>query len=67
MTILTWFQDDEDMYPELYRKGDYIKGSNEDVPDPYQIGRILEISAKKEFGRHPTPGDVKIKVNKFCR
>ena len=55
------------MYPELYRKGDYIKGSNVDVPDPYQIGRILEISVRKEFGRHPDPENVKMKVNKFYR
>ena len=55
------------MYPELYRKGDYVKGSNEDVEEPYQIGRILEISIKKEYGRNPDPRDVKIKVNKFYR
>ncbi len=30
---------DEVTYPELYRKSEYIKGSNSDVPAPFQIGR----------------------------
>ena len=29
---------DEVTYPELYRKSEYIKGSNSDVPAPFQIG-----------------------------
>lgn len=29
---------DEAKYPELYRKSEYIKGSNSDVPKPFQIG-----------------------------
>ncbi len=29
---------DEATYPELYRKSEYIKGSNSDVPKPFQIG-----------------------------
>lgn len=29
---------DEVTYPELYRKSEYIKGSNSDVPTPFQIG-----------------------------
>ena len=29
---------DELKYPELYRKSEYIKGSNLDVPKPFQIG-----------------------------
>lgn len=29
---------DEVKYPELYRKSEYIKGSNLDVPKPFQIG-----------------------------
>ena len=54
------------MYPERYRKGDYVKGSNEDVPEPYQIGRILEITVRKADSR-PSPDHVRLKVNKFYR
>ena len=32
--------DDEDLYPELYRKSEYVKGSNYDVPKPFQIGEL---------------------------
>lgn len=28
----------EEKYPELYRKSEYVKGSNLDVPMPFQIG-----------------------------
>ncbi len=28
----------ETKFPELYRKSEYIKGSNTDVPKPFQIG-----------------------------
>jgi DNA (cytosine-5)-methyltransferase 1 len=31
-------REDETRYPELYRKSEYIKGSNSDVPKPFQIG-----------------------------
>lgn len=31
---------DESTYPELYRKSEYIKGSNDDVPKPFQIGKL---------------------------
>lgn len=30
---------DEEKFPELYRKSEYVKGSNLDVPTPFQIGR----------------------------
>ena len=34
------FQIDEEKYPEYYRKtSDYVKGSNDDVPSPFEIGR----------------------------
>ena len=29
-----------DKYPELYRKSEYVKGSNLDVPTPFQIGKL---------------------------
>ena len=32
--------DDEDKYPEIYRKTVYVKGSNLDVPKPFQIGTV---------------------------
>jgi len=32
---------DEVKYPELYRKSEYVKGSNSDVPKPFQIGECL--------------------------
>ena len=31
-------RNDEDKFPELYRKSEYVKGSNLDVPKPFQIG-----------------------------
>ena len=31
---------DPDTYPELYRKSEYVKGSNLDVPTPFQIGKL---------------------------
>ena len=32
---------DENKFPELYRKSEYIKGSNLDVPKPFQIGGLM--------------------------
>ena len=32
---------DEDKFPELYRKSEYVKGSNLDVPKPFQIGETV--------------------------
>ena len=34
---------DEVTYPELYRKSEYIKGSNSDVPTPFQIGMSFRL------------------------
>ncbi len=34
---------DEVTYPELYRKSEYVKGSNTDVPKPFQIGKDQHI------------------------
>ena len=55
------------MYPELYRKSEYVKGSNESVPSPFRIGRILEIYVKKGIGAKPEAEDVYMKVAKFYR
>ena len=40
---------DEPTYPELYRKSEYIKGSNSDVPAPFQIGRCVCVCIGKFF------------------
>ena len=33
---------------EYYRKSDYIKGSNELVPQPYRISRIVGFTSKQD-------------------
>ena len=59
---------DEDMYPEYYRKGDYIKGSNEEVPEPFKIGKILQIHVIRDFGNEaPSVDEVYFKIQKFYR
>ena len=37
---------DEDVYPEYYRKSDYIKGNNDKTPDPFQLAVIKKISER---------------------
>ncbi|KAL5271589.1 hypothetical protein ACHWQZ_G002012 [Mnemiopsis leidyi] len=39
---------DDEMFPEYYRKTDYIKGNNDLVPELYRIGRIVSFSTKQE-------------------
>lgn len=35
-------QIDEETYPEYYRKtSEYVKGSNDDVPAPFEIGEFM--------------------------
>uniref|UniRef100_F7GG75 DNA (cytosine-5)-methyltransferase n=1 Tax=Monodelphis domestica TaxID=13616 RepID=F7GG75_MONDO len=59
---------DEELYPEHYRKySEYIKGSNQDAPDPYRIGRIKEIFCSKRSNGKPNEADIKLRVNKFYR
>jgi len=60
-------QVDEDLYPEAYRKSDYIKGSNNQVPEPFRIARILKISRAASIKGTPSPEDVKLTVQKFYR
>jgi len=50
---------DENLYPEYYRKRDYVKGNNNDTPDPFQLAIIKKI--KKEGG------EVKLGVQMFYR
>ena len=57
---------DEDIYPEAYRKSDYIKGSNEDIPDTYRIARITHIMTKVTT-TGPALDKIKFKVTKFYR
>ena len=54
---------DENEYPEYYRKGGHIKGSNEEVAEPFRIARILTIFVRRLGKRN----DIKLKVNKFFR
>lgn len=35
---------DEATYPELYRKSEYIRGSNSDVSEPFQIGNTCHFT-----------------------
>lgn len=37
---------DEVKYPELYRKSEYVKGSNYDLPKPFQVATIKEVFSK---------------------
>ena len=50
---------DENLYPEYYRKRDYVKGSNQDTHDPFQLAII-----KKIYKEH---GEVKLGVQMFYR
>jgi DNA (cytosine-5)-methyltransferase 1 len=56
---------DESLYPERYRKSftDYVKGSNNDSPKPYNIGLIKEIYKQID----DTLEETKIVVNIFYR
>ena len=36
---------DEDIYPEYYRKSEYVKGNNLNTPDPFIVARILKFKA----------------------
>jgi DNA (cytosine-5)-methyltransferase 1 len=43
---------DENEYPEKYRKvSDYIKGSNSDAPEPFQIAQLCEIYTKSSVSK----------------
>ncbi|KAG8181044.1 hypothetical protein JTE90_024790 [Oedothorax gibbosus] len=53
---------DETMYPEAYRKNDYIKGSNVDVPKPFAVGYIVNIFQNQKKSSMP-----KLTVKMFYR
>lgn len=53
---------DEELYPENYRKSsEYVKGSNQECPAPFRIGKIIAISTTK------SNSTVKLRVNKMYR
>lgn len=59
---------DEDLYPEYYRKSsDYIKGSNQDAPEPFRIGRIKEILCQRRSNGKADASEVKLRLYKFYR
>ncbi|KAH9507553.1 DNA (cytosine-5)-methyltransferase 1 [Bulinus truncatus] len=58
---------DEDLYPEAYRKSEYVKGSNDDCPEPFRVAQIIQIFAKLDKQKQPDLNEVKIKFNKFYR
>lgn len=60
-------QVDEEVYPEAYRKSDYIKGSNEDIPETFRIGRIESIYTSTSSSGIPALDKIKLKVKKFYR
>jgi hypothetical protein len=36
---------DEDLYPEHYRKSEYVKGNNYNTPDPFQVSHFLLLTS----------------------
>ena len=48
---------DEELYPEYYRKSEYIKGNNYNTPDPFIVARILQFKGEGT--------DLKVKVGLF--
>lgn len=68
-SLCVYVQFDEDAYPEVYRKStDYIKGSNEFVPEPFRIGRITKIFCKRNANsKFHNLSELKLQVLKFYR
>lgn len=58
--------EDKSLYPELYRKNLYVKGSNSFTPDPFRIGYIVEITCKGH-SKLVHISDVTLSVKKFYR
>lgn len=59
---------DEELHPEHYRKySEYIKGSNQDAPEPYRIGRIKAIFCNIRSNGRPNEAEIKLRVYKFYR
>jgi len=58
---------DEDLYPEAYRKGNYVRGSKDHVPEPFRVARILKIGMSTSIKGTPSSENVKLTVQKFYR
>ncbi|XP_077185875.1 DNA (cytosine-5)-methyltransferase 1 isoform X2 [Paroedura picta] len=59
---------DEELHPEHYRKySEYIKGSNQDAPEPYRIGRIKAIFCNLRSNGRPNEAEIKLRVYKLYR
>ena len=59
---------DEEEYPEYYRKSsDYIKGSNQDAPQAFRVGRIKEIFCTRRSNNKSNSSEVKLRLYKFYR
>lgn len=57
---------DCDEYPELYRKTKHIKGSNENVPEPFRVVRIISIFSRNKSNAEKKNA-VELEVAKFYR
>ena len=64
---MIFFQVDEELYPEAYRKSEYVKGSNDEVPEPFKIARIVKVTTRVGFSKAISPEDVRLTVKKFYR
>ncbi|XP_061469720.1 DNA (cytosine-5)-methyltransferase 1 isoform X4 [Rhineura floridana] len=59
---------DEELYPEHYRKySEYIKGSNQDAPEPYRVGQIKAIYCNIRSSGRPNEAEIKLRVYKLYR
>ena len=50
---------DENLYPEYYRKRTYVKGNNNETPDPFQVVNIKKITKEA--------GEFRLRVSLFYR
>ena len=58
---------DSKTYPEAYRKSKYVKGSNENCPDPFRVARIVSIYAKDSLDGAKDGKALRLKIAKFYR
>ena len=58
---------DAKTYPEAYRKNKYVKGSNDNCPDPFLVARIIAIYAKDGVNGKAEQKSLKLKIGKFYR
>ena len=66
--LIFYTQVDEEVYPEAYRKTEYVKGSNHSCPEPFRIGRIEQIFCRKSnASKLVNVSELKIRVRKFYR